>query len=121
MKREYSIYRTLKFLSKQRVALVLQPGDVWVIEKALPETEEHFENIQTCLMRGWVEILRDSVPTGKLQPDGSLPDGEIFSNEKHLYRLTDSGWNAIHRSHMLNILGVFATLIGIIVTLALTL
>lgn len=117
MKREYSIYRTLKLLSKQRVALVLQPGNIWVIEKALPVSEEHFANIQTCLMRGWVEVLRDSVPTGVLKSDGSLPDGDMFQNEKHLYRLTDSGWNAIHRTYILGVLGLIATLIGIAVAL----
>ena len=52
MKREYSIYKTLKLLARQRVALVLQPENVWVIEKAMPDTETNRENVQTCLMRG---------------------------------------------------------------------
>jgi len=51
MKREYSIYRTLKLLARQRVGIVLQPGNVWVIEKAMPHTEQNNENTQTCLMR----------------------------------------------------------------------
>lgn len=113
MKREYSIHRTLKLLSKQRVALVLQPGNVWVVEKALPESEEHLENVQTCLMRGWVEVLNDSVPTGKLKPDGTLPEGHLFERTKPIYRLTDGGWNKIHRSHVQAILSVIATLVGI--------
>ncbi len=112
MKREYSIYRTIKLLSKQRVAMVL-PGGVLVIEKALPDTELHHENLQTCLMRGWVEVLRDSVPTGNIEKDGSLQSAQAFSKESDLYRLTDSGWNAIHRRHTITTLSVIIALIGL--------
>jgi hypothetical protein len=115
MKREFSIHKTLKLLSKQRVAMVLQPGDVWVIEKSLPDTETHQENLQTCLMRGWVEILKDSIPTGKVGADGSLPQSGY--KIKHIYRLTDSGWNAIHRTHVLTVLSIIATLVGISIAL----
>ncbi len=113
MKREYSIHKTLKLLSKQRVSMVLKPGNVWVIEKALPDTELHEENLQTCLMRGWVEVLHDSVPTRKLGTGGSLPKGQIFQSDKPIYRLTDSGWSAIHRSHVTTILSIIVALVGI--------
>lgn len=118
MKREYSIYKTLRFLAKQRVALILQPGNVWVIEKAIPETETNLENLQTCMMRGWVEVLHESVRSGHLKPDGQLPDGNMFQNEKPIYKLTDSGWNAIHRTHVMGLLGIIIALIGVAIALS---
>jgi hypothetical protein len=111
MLREYSIYRTLKLLARQRVALVLQPGNVWVIERAIPETERNFENIQTCLMRGWVEVLHQSVLSGKLNPNGTLPPNDKLIQQA-IYRLTDGGWNAIHRTHIMAVLGIAISLLG---------
>ena len=115
LKREFSVYKTLKRLSKQRVAIVLQPGNVWVIENALPDTERSQENLQTCLMRGWVELLHESIPTSKIDPNNiKLPDLSQASKE-HIYRLTDSGWNAIHRSHTMGLLGIIMTLVGTLI------
>jgi len=116
MKREYSIYQTLRLLARQRVGIVLQPGNVWVIEKAMPHTEQNNENIQTCLMRGWVEVLHESIPTGKLNVDG-LPDGRGFDGVETIYRLTDSGWNAIHRTHVMVLLGIVVSLMSVAITL----
>lgn len=112
MNREYSIYKTLKLLARQRVGMVLQPGNVWVIEKAMPMTETNEENIQTCLMRGWVEVLHESVPTQKLPPDGDLRNASAISGQ-HIYRLTEGGWNAIHRTRSLNLLGLIVGLVGV--------
>lgn len=113
MKREYSIYRTLKALSKQRVALILQPGNVWVIEKAIPNSETKEENLRTCHLRGWVEPIENAIPKGKLAPDGSLPSDDIFTEQAPLYRLTDSGWNAIHRTHVITLLSIILSLIAV--------
>lgn len=96
---EYKIYRLLKKLSRQRAVVILQPGNVPVIEKAVSETEENDWIFYTCLMRGWIEVLQENVPTGALTPKGELPSGEIFTKNKNTYRLTDSGWAAINRSH----------------------
>jgi hypothetical protein len=117
MKREYSIYKTLTLLARQRVALVLQPGNVWVIEKAMPNTEQNQENIQTCLMRGWIEVLHESVPSGSIETNGALVEGKMFDGTKTIYKLTDSGWNAIHRTHVIGFLSVIVSLIGIAITL----
>ena len=117
MRREFSIYRTLKGLAKQRVSMILRPGNVWVIEYALPDTEENAENLRTCHMRGWVEVLENSVPTGKLTEAGDFQTGEIFSGQKTIYRLTDSGWHAIHRTHVQTLLGVTVGLLGVIVSI----
>ena len=116
MLREYWIYRTLKLLARQRVALVLQPGNVWVIERAIRETERNSQNIKTCLMRGWIEVLHQSVPSGDLNPNGTLPTNDKLIG-KPIYRLTDSGWNAIHRTHVITILGVALTILGIVIAL----
>lgn len=91
MKRERSIYQTLKALSKQRAALILQPGNVWVIEKAIPDSEENEENLRTCHLRGWVEPIENATLKGNLATDGSLPHGAIFTEQSPLYKLTDSG------------------------------
>ena len=116
-KREWSIYRTLKALSKQRVAIILQPGNVWVIEKAVRENEETAANLRTCHLRGWVEPIENAIPKGSLTPEGELPKGYIFSRIGPLYRLTDSGWAAIHRTHILLLASVFFALISLILAL----
>lgn len=117
MKREYSIYKTLKFLAKQRVALVLRPGNIWVIEKAIPDTAQNHENIQTCLMRGWVELLHEPIPTEDLNANGSLPDNGNPVKKTNIYRLTDSGWNAIHRTHVMVVLGIAIAILGVVTAL----
>jgi hypothetical protein len=110
--REYKIYRLLKRLSRQRVALVLNPGNVWVFENAVTDTEENDLNLLTCLMRGWVEIFQENVPSRQLPDNLSLPRGQLFDKSKSLYRLTDSGWAAIHRTHQLSSLGVLIAAMG---------
>lgn len=111
MKKEYSIYRTLRRLARQRVAMVHQPGNHWVIEKAMPQTNENEANLQTCLMRGWVEILYESVPSWKLTDSLKISES-IDQGNQHVYRLTEGGWNAIHRTHVLVILGLILAVIS---------
>jgi hypothetical protein len=113
MIREWSIYRTLKALSKQRVALILQPGNVWVIERAILDNEINEANLRTCHLRGWVEPIENAIPQGKLNRDGSLPSGKLFTEYGPIYRLTDSGWNAIHRTHVITLLGLLVSLIAL--------
>lgn len=106
------IHRLLKRLAKQRVGMVLQPGNVWVIEYAVEDNEETDALLKTCYMRGWVEPLQNSVPKGKLRNDGSLPDGPMFSSSGPIWKLTDSGWGVIQRRHQISILALLATIIG---------
>ncbi len=112
------IHRILRRLAKQRVGLVLQPGNIWVIEYAVPDDEETDALLKTCYMRGWIEPLEDSIPKGKLQPDGSLPEGPMFQSQGPLWKLTDSGWSAINRSHQLTMLGLFLSLVGVLIAVA---
>jgi hypothetical protein len=80
------------------VALILQPGNVWVIEKGLPDDPGTVEALRTCHLRGWVELLSDAIPCGRLSPEGKLPDGYPFTDAQPLYRLTSAGWEVIHRT-----------------------
>ena len=114
----WKIYRILRRLAKQRVALVLQPGNVWVIAYAVPDNEETDALLKTCFMRGWVEPLENSIPKGKLQPDDSLPKGPMFQSQGPVWKLTDSGWSAIYRSHQLTILGLFVSMVGVLIAVA---
>jgi hypothetical protein len=95
---EKTIRQTLRQLSKQRIRIVLQPGNYWVIDNAGKAGEDTHPALLTCYMRGWVEPLEHAVPSGMI-PDGRLPDGFKFNAVETQYRLTSAGWSAIHRSN----------------------
>lgn len=115
MRYNWRIHRLLRRLAKQRVGLVLQPGNVWVVEFAVEDTEETDALLKTCFMRGWVEPLQDSIPKGRLSPDGSLPSGPMFQSRGPLWKLTDSGWAVIQRRHEIMVLGIFVAVLGVAV------
>ncbi|MBL7125102.1 MAG: hypothetical protein ISS51_03285 [Dehalococcoidales bacterium] len=126
--RERFIRKTLRRLSRQRVALILQPGNVWVIEKAVSEgeSEKVVAALRTCNLRGWVEVHSDAVPCGELTPEGKLPEGFPMSGVAPVYKLTEAGWNVIHRSHewvvatfVVVAITLIATILGIFITNAL--
>lgn len=71
-KRERQVRRVLQGIARQRVALVAQPGNVWVIERALQRDDDTEAAFATCVMRGWVEPLFEDLPTNDLSPDGSI-------------------------------------------------
>jgi hypothetical protein len=116
-KKERFIRKVLKSISKQRVALILQPGNVFVIEKA-PASEPGIEEaLRTCHIRGWVEPICNAIPKGKLTKNGRLPDGDLFTEIGPYYRLTEAGWSIIRRTHLWVVttcLIALATLIGTI-------
>lgn len=118
MKCEWKIRSVLRRLPRQRVGLVLQPGNVWVIEKAVQDNEETDAALKTCYMRGWVEPLDNSVPKGKLKEDGSLPDGGPFRSSGPIWKLTDSGWAIINRAHTWVLIGVLIGAVGVVVALS---
>lgn len=116
---ERRIRWVLRRLARQRVALILQPGDAWVIENALGDGEGTEEALRTCHLRGWVEVLKNAVPIGQLTSEGKLPDLRQLKSGP-IYRLTDAGWSALHRTHSW-VVGTFmialATLVITIVAL----
>jgi hypothetical protein len=112
------IYRTLRQLSRQRVRVILQPGNVMAIDNAVGRNEQTDAALKTCWLRGWVEPVEHAIPTGELTPDGQLPD-PLYTGVTTIYRMTDSGWSVVHRSHMwllLTVLIAFLSLsVGILV------
>jgi hypothetical protein len=97
-KRERRIRKVLRGLARQRVAMT-GLGNILVIELALQRTENVKADLQTCLMRGWVEVIHHDLPTGQLDEFlGS--DGNIqFTKSETHYRLTEGGWAARNRAH----------------------
>jgi hypothetical protein len=121
-RRERFIRSILRRISRQRVAVVLQPGNVWVIENAVTSSEEGDLALLTCRTRGWIEILEDSVRKGTLTSDGNLPSGGLFSRSGPIYRLTGAGWYTIHRTYpfgvvtcAVSIAALIAMILGLIV------
>lgn len=98
IRRERQIKRALRAIARQRVAIVLQPGNVQVIERA-PPAEEWFQlGVRTAQIRGWVEVLHEDMPTGQISMKGShpkLPDS--MSIQAH-YKLTEGGWSVLNRT-----------------------
>jgi hypothetical protein len=94
-RRERFIRKTLRKLSRQRVVAILQPGDVWVIEKSPLEDEKVEAALRTCHLRGWVAPIANAIPRGQLTKEGKLPDK--ISGVGPMYRLSEAGWNALNR------------------------
>jgi hypothetical protein len=114
-RRERAVMRLLRGLARQRVSTVLAPGTVYVIEMA-PDTDSEGARaaIGTCQLRGWVDVLWDNMPHASLGPGGELPT-PLFQGVKPFYRLTDSGWAAINRSHGWARAEVLVALIALVV------
>ena len=119
---ERTIRAVLRTLARQRVATILQPGNVWVVVYA-PQHSDHIDAaLRTCHLRGWVEPIENAVPTGELKPDGSLSDPP-FRQMNPVYRLTEAGWHVINRTHrwiaatvVIAAVTLLMTIIGIILT-----
>ena len=66
LKRERFIRKVLRSISKQRVGTILQPGNVFGIEKCPAPEPGLDEALRTCHIRGWVEPISNAIPKGKL-------------------------------------------------------
>ena len=93
--RERRIRRLLQRLSRQRIAMVLRPGGVWVVEKAVEDGRDAEADLNTCDMRGWIEPLANAVPTGTLVSPTDMPS---MSGHTTIWKLNDSGWYVINVS-----------------------
>lgn len=114
---EREIRHVLRSLARQRVRGVLQPGTIWLIERVRPDDENSEAAKLTCLMRGWIEILHEAVPSHQLGEDLKLPSvGQLLQNSKPIYKLTEGGWAVINRDHMWIVMTFFTALLALIAT-----
>jgi hypothetical protein len=117
-KRERQIRKVLSGLARQRVAIVLQPAGVWVIEQALQRDDDVEAALMTCFMRGWLEPLQENMPTAELDVAKLVAGPPPFARTETLYRLTEGGWNALNRAHAWTATGVLLALTTLIVSVA---
>jgi len=115
-RRERQIRNALRAVARQRVTLILQPGNVMVVELCPPDEEWFHEAMQTSLLRGWVAVLHDGIPTGEISTIGGVPQLPQRTQPETMFRLTEAGWAALNRSHE----WVVATFAVAAVTLAAT-
>ena len=122
--RERSIRNVLRRRSRQRVEAI-RPDGVWVVTPAFSQEADEIEAVRTCHLRGWVEPFCNAIPHGQLTADGKLPEGKLFSGMAPVYRLTEAGWNEIHRLHTwvavtcaVALISLMATVVGLVVALA---
>jgi hypothetical protein len=123
-RRERQIRKALRAVARQRVAMILQPGNVMVVELSPPDEEWFHEAMQTSLLRGWVAVLYDGVPHGEIGMVAGRPQLPQSGKPKTMFRLTEAGWATLNRSHEW-VLATFAvataTLIATIGALIITL
>lgn len=110
---ERKIKKVLRRLSKQRVALILNPGGVWVIERAVEIDEETEPLLRTCELRGWIELIDNEMPNGKLPKDGNFA-GNPFTSVSPFYKLTDAGWRVINNELRLLLVSVLISILALI-------
>lgn len=114
---ELKIHRLLKKVARQRITMILEPGNVPVIERAVGHDENTKALLLTAQIRGWVEILHEDMPTGQINDDGSFNSDQPFQSHENHWKLTDSGWAAIQRRHQISIFGLAVTLLGVYIAL----
>jgi hypothetical protein len=121
-KRERFIRKILRQMGRQRVAGILQPHNVWLVDYGVMDRDPGVaEALRTCQMRGWVEVVENAVPRADLVPDAATGEYQLpqeWTHKSPMFRLTDSGWNQIHGLHTWIVFTAVIGLVTLIVTVA---
>ena len=118
LRRDRQVKRALRAIARKRVAMVLQPGDLQVVERS-PPREEWFElGVRTALIRGWVEVLYEGMPTGTLQLLGNVPQMPNSMAPTTHYKLTEGGWAVLNRSQAWIFATFMVSVVGLLVSSA---
>jgi hypothetical protein len=103
---ERETFRILRTIARQRMrGFVVNPAGgnpLWVID-APANTQENRYPLNTCLLRGWIEEIKQGSESYKgfpvavplLAPDQTVDDLE----HPPYYRLTTAGWNALKHQY----------------------
>ncbi|HHC6463055.1 hypothetical protein HJ014_18840 [Vibrio parahaemolyticus] len=114
---EQQLLAVLNKIKRQRVAIILEPGNVPVIERAIGNDESIKAMLLTAQIRGWVEVLHENIPTGQVSASGEMNMSNPFSSVQTYWKLTDSGWAAIQRRHQLSIFAFAVSVVGVVVAI----
>jgi len=95
---------------------VLQPGNMWVIDKAVEDNEQSDAALKTAYIRGWVEPIENAVPKGKPGSDGSLPRDPLFQGTGPLWRLTEGGWAVVNRTRLWTLFAIVVSVLSFAVS-----
>ena len=120
---ERAIRRAVRGLARQRVAAILQPGNMLVVERGPSRRDPSEAALRSCHLRGWAEPIANAVRSGSLGPDGTIPEGGIYDRVGPLYRITDAGWHVLRRTHiwviwtfLVALLSLVAAILGVVAT-----
>jgi hypothetical protein len=96
--------------------MVFNPGRVLVLERAVTRTEEIEADLESCVLRGWVEVLYAGMPSGPAQQ--LLERGQLqLGTREDFYRLTDAGWAVINRDRQIALVSVGLAVIGLLLSI----
>jgi len=122
-RKERAIRRALRGLARQRVAAILQPGNMLVVERGPSRREPSEAALRSCHLRGWAEPIANAVRSGSLGPDGTIPEGQVYDRVGPIYRITDAGWHVLRRTHiwviwtlLFSLLSLVAAILGVVAT-----
>jgi hypothetical protein len=122
-RKERAIRRALRGLAQQRVAAILQPGNMLVVERGPSRREPSEAALRSCHLRGWAEPIANAVRSGSLGPEGTIPEGGIYDRVGPMYRITDAGWHVLRRTHvwviwtfLVALLSLVAAILGVVAT-----
>lgn len=122
--RERLTVGVLRSLSRLYVAEVFKTGDIRS-GNPIQFSPETIAGLATCHLRGWAEPIEGGGPGWiyKSDPVGQLskidrqdrvgPDPKLPNNFPADWRLTDSGWNVIHRQRVIELIGIGIGILGI--------
>jgi hypothetical protein len=122
---EREVFRILRILSRQQVhGFVANPegGDpIWYLD-APEDVQENRYPLNTCLLRGWIEVLDMKNPSYKGFPVAQplIPKGGSFDDFSRppYYRMTTAGWNALYRHYAIARLALVISFAALAVSMA---
>jgi len=116
-RKERAIRRALRGLARQRVAAILQPGNMLVVERGPSRREPSDAALRSCHLRGWAEPIGNAVRSGSLGPDGTIPDGKVYDRVGPIYRITEAGWHVLNRTQAWLVMTFVVALASLVATI----
>ena len=114
-RRERDIRSVLLSIKRQQVISLDANRNAWIVRD---EPSAVDDALKTCQLRAWIESIPQMAIEKNVADDLARPKVRIA-----LYRLTDSGWNAIYFIHrwveftfFIALVTLFATIVGIVVS-----